>query len=177
MNRISAHLAKEIVVFTAQRLEQYDKSVRNLTVEKLLGHTCMADIIPAYLTNLESVKLGHSVLANVREGITEHLVGAKTSKIIMAKDILYTFSSKGNVGSGRGVAGLLGVDRHNISKAQGRQVVLESAKDAFWLHYRRKTRSNSLTENVKTLVEQWWAKGTTVSLNLKDVVTFREGPR
>jgi hypothetical protein len=55
--------------------------------------------------------------------------------------------------------------------------VLESAKDAFWLHYRRKTRSNSLTENVKTLVEQWWAKGTTVSLNLKDVVTFREGPR
>jgi hypothetical protein len=155
VNRISAHLAKEIVVFTAQRLEQYDKSVCNLTVEKLLGHTCMADITPTYLTNLESVKLGHSILANVQEGIREHLVGAKTSKIIMAKDILCTFASKENVGSGRGVAGLLGVDRRNISKAHGRRVLLDSAEDAFWLHHRIKTRSDSLAENVKTLVEQW----------------------
>ena len=71
----------------------------------------------------------------------------------MAKDILCTFASKGNVGSGRGIAGLLGVDRRNISKAQGRRVLLDSAQDAFWLHHRRKTRSDSLAENVKTLVE------------------------
>jgi hypothetical protein len=65
VNRISAHVAKEIAAFIVQRLEQYDRSIRNLTVEKLLGHTCMVDIIPTYLTNLESVKLGNSVLANV----------------------------------------------------------------------------------------------------------------
>ena len=153
VNRISAHVAKEIVAFTAQRLQQYDRNIRALTVEKLLGHTCMADITPAYLSNLESVKLGHFVLSSVREGMREHLVGQKTSKIIMAKDILYTFASKGNVGSGRGIAGLLGVDKRNISKAQGRRVLLDSAQDAFWLHHRRKTRSDSLAENVKTLVE------------------------
>ena len=95
----------------------------------------------------------------------------------MAKDILCTFASKGNVSSGREIGGLLGVDRHNISKAQGRQVLLDSAQDAFWLHHRRKTRSDSLAENVKTLVEQWWAEETTVSPNRKDVVTFHEGPR
>ena len=177
VNRISAHVAKEIAAFTAQRLQQYDRNIRALTVEKLLGHTCMADITPAYLSNLESVKLGHFVLSSVREGMREHLVGQKTSKIIMAKDILCTFASKGNVGSGRGIAGLLGVDRRNISKAQGRRVLLDSAQDAFWLHHRRKTRSNSLAENVKTLVEQWWAEETTVSPNRKDVVTFHEGPR
>lgn len=177
VNRISAHVAKEIAAFTAQRLKQFDRNIRALTVEKVLGHTCMADITPAYLTDLESVKLGHSVLSNVREGMREHLVGQKTSKIIMAKDILCTFASKGNVGSGRGVAGLLGVDRRNISKAQGRRVLLDSAQDAFWLHHRRKTRSDSLAENVKTLVEQWWVEETTMSPNRKDVVSFREGPR
>jgi len=105
------------------------------------------------------------------------LVGQKTSKIIMAKDILCTFAFKGNIGSGRGVAGLLGVDKRNISKVRERRVLLDSTQDAFWLHHRRKTQSNSFAKNVRTLVEQWWAEETTVSPNRKDVVTFHEGPR
>ena len=37
--------------------------------------------------------LQDSVLSSVREGLKDHLVGVKASKIVMAKDILCTFAS------------------------------------------------------------------------------------
>jgi hypothetical protein len=58
-------------------------------------------------------------------------VGVKQSKLIMAKDILCTFASTSEVESGRGMAGLLGVDRRNISRARGRRVLLDAGQDAF----------------------------------------------
>ena len=121
--------------------------------------------------------LQDSVLSSVREGLKDHLVGVKVSKIVMAKDILCTFSSSSQVGSGRGLAKLLGVDRRNISKARSRRQILDAGHDAFWLHQRRSVRSNSLPESVRLTVQQWWANETTVSLNRKDIITFHEGLR
>jgi hypothetical protein len=95
----------------------------------------------------------------------------------MAKDILCTFASTSNTGSGRGLADLLGVDRRNITKAHGRRVVLDAGKDAFWLHQCRKVRSDTLTDDVKATVEHWWVEETTVSPNMKDIVSFHEGLR
>ena len=137
----------------------------------------MKDIVPPYLRNLDTVKLQDSVLSSVREGIREHLVGVKQSKIVMAKDILCTFASTSTTGSRRGLAGLLGVDRRNITKARGRRVVLDVGKDAFWLHQCQKVCSDALTDDVKATVEHWWADETTVSPNMKDIVSFHEGLR
>jgi hypothetical protein len=92
----------------------------------------------------------------------------------MAKDILCTFASTSGVGSGRDLAWL---DRRNTSKAWGRRLVLDAAKDAFWLHERWKIHSDALCKNVKAVVEQWWADETTVSPNRKDIVSFHEGLR
>jgi hypothetical protein len=91
----------------------------------------------------------NSVISSVREGMRDHLVGSKPSKIVMAKDILYTFTSGSQCGSGRGLAGLLGVDRRNIYQAQSKRMVLDAGLDAFWLQRRRKVRSDSLPEFVK----------------------------
>ena len=105
------------------------------------------------------------------------MVSIRQSKIVMAKDILCTFASTSNTGSGRGLAGLLGVDRRNITKARGRRVVLDTGQDAFWLHQRQKVRSDILTDDVKAAVERWWVEETTVSPNMKDIASFHEGLR
>ena len=94
----------------------------------------MKAMIPPFLSNLKTMKLQHSVVLSVRTDMRDHLVGSKPSKIVMAKDILCTFSSSCDVGSRRGFAGLLGVDRRNFHKARGRQLVIDSNQDGFWLH-------------------------------------------
>jgi hypothetical protein len=76
----------------------------------------------------------------------------KQSKLGMAKDILCTFASTSEVGSRRGLAGLLGVDRRNISRARGRRVLFDAGQDAFWFHYRYKIRCNILPDHVKAAV-------------------------
>jgi hypothetical protein len=137
----------------------------------------MKAIIPPFLSNLKIVKLQHSVVLSVRIGMREHLVGSKPSKIVMAKDILCTFASSSDVGNRRGFAGLLGADRRNFQKARGRRLVIDSGQDGFWLHNRRVIRNDSLSDHVKAVVAQWWTNETTVSPNMKDVVTFHEGLR
>jgi hypothetical protein len=54
----------------------------------------------------------------LREGLRDHLVGVKQSKLVMTKDILCTLASTSEVGRGRVVARLLGVDRRNIGWAR-----------------------------------------------------------
>jgi hypothetical protein len=135
----------------------------------------MKDIVPPFLSDLGTLKLHNSVISSVREGMRDHLVDSKPSKIVMAKDILCTFASGSHCGRGRGLAGLLGVDRRNIYHARSRRMVLDAGHDAFWLQHRRKVRSNSPPESVKDAVLAWWTGETTVSPNRKDVASFHEG--
>lgn len=176
-SRISANIAKEIADFAYSRLEHFDSNIQQLTFQKFLGNSHIKRLIPASLSNLDTFMLQDSVLSSVREGLKDHLVGVKPSKIVMAKDILCTFASSSQVGSGRGLAGLLGVDRRNISKARSRRQILDAGQDAFWLHQRRSIRSDSLADNVKLVVQQWWENETTVSPNRKDIISFHEGLR
>ena len=86
----------------------------------------MKAMIPPFLSNLKTVKLQHSIVSSMRTGMRDHLVGSKSSKIVMAKDILCTFALSSDVGSRRGFTGLLGLDRRNFQKAQGTQLVIDS---------------------------------------------------
>ena len=127
-------------------------------------------MIPPVLRNLDTVKLQHSVISTLRDGMKDHLVGVHESKIVMAKDILCTLVTNSNIGSGRGLVALLGIDRRNIIQAKDRGLLLDSSKDAFWLHYRRKIQADKLADNVRAVVEQWWCNETTISSNRKDTV-------
>ena len=147
------------------------RNIEHLGIQKFLQHLSVENMIVPYLTNLKNVKLQHSVLSNVREGVKDHLVVVKNFKIVMAKDILCTFALGLDVGIGRGMACLLGVDRRNITKAWEKRTSLDSMQDAFWLHNRRKPHCNLLPQDIRATVEQWWAQETTVSPNQKDIVT------
>jgi hypothetical protein len=133
-SRISANITKEIADFAYSRFEHFDSNIQQLTFQKFLGNSHIKKLIPPSLSNLETFMLQDSVLSSVREGLKDYLVGVKPSKIVMAKDILCTFASSSEIGSGRRLAGLLGVDRKNISKARSRRRILDAGQDAFWLH-------------------------------------------
>ena len=92
-SRISANIAKEIADFAYSRLEHFDSNIQQLTFQKFLGNSHIKRLIPASLSNLDTFMLQDSVLSSVREGLKDHLVGVKPSKIVMAKDILCTFAS------------------------------------------------------------------------------------
>jgi hypothetical protein len=175
--RISADIGREIAEFAASRLIHHDVNIQHLTVQKFLGNSCMKGMIPPWISNLNTIKLQHYVLSSVREGVRDHLVGVRQSKFIMAKDILCTLASSSQVGNRRGVAGLLGVDKRNITKGRSRRLILNDGHDAFWLQYKRKICSDSLVEPVKAMVKEWWANETTVSPNRKDIVSFHKGCR
>ena len=125
-SRISANIAKEIADFAYSCLEHFDSNIRQLTFQKFLGNSNIKRLIPASLSNLETFMLQDSVLSSVREGLKDHIVGVKASKIVMAKDILCTFASSSQVGSGRKLVGLLGLVRRNISKARSRRQILDA---------------------------------------------------
>jgi hypothetical protein len=46
-------------------------------VQKFLGHSCMKGLIPPWISDLDTIKLQHYVLSNVREGVRDHLVGVR----------------------------------------------------------------------------------------------------
>jgi hypothetical protein len=172
---ISADIGREIAEFVASRLVHHDVNIQHLAVQKFLGHSCMKGMIPPWRSNLDTIKLQHYVLSSLIEGVRDHLVGVRQSKLVMAKDILYTLASLSQVGSRRGVVGLFGVDRRNITKGRSRRLILDDGQDAFWLQYRRKIHSDSLAEPMKAMVKEWWANKTTVFPNCKDIVSVHKG--
>ena len=79
-------------------------------------------MVPDFLVDPSKVKLRHSVLSNLKEGMADHLLGVRQSKIVMAKDIVCTLASSSNMGSRRSVADVLGVDRRNLKGIHGKEI-------------------------------------------------------
>ena len=109
-NKTSATLAREISLFAAKKMRNLDTEVQHLTITKVLGQPMLRDMVPSFLRDPTEVKLRHKVLGSLKLGMQTHLVGLKKVKTVMAKNIVTTFAVAPGIGSGRDVAGLLGVD-------------------------------------------------------------------
>ena len=132
-------------------------------------------MVPDFLVDPSKVKLRHSVLSNLKEGMADHLLGVRQSKIVMAKDIVCTLASSSNMGSRRSVADVLGVDRRNLKRGMQRRLLLDTQQNAFWLKYRSTCRSDALPVSATMVVIEWWTSETIVSPNRKDIVRHRIG--
>ena len=100
---------------------------------------------------------------NINLGMTSHLTGVRPLQLLMAKAIVCILASSQSLGSSRGLARALGVDRKNIKKAIMRRVLLDTQKDAFWTCYKRAARSDVLPESVRLLVIKWWTTQSIIS--------------
>lgn len=174
-HRVSAGLASELAMIVASRLKSYDPIVQHLTIEKLLGQQLLHGMVPDFLVDPSKVKLRHSVLNNLKEGMVDHLIGVRQSKIVMAKDIVCTLASSSNMGSRRSVADVLGVDRRNLKRGMDRRLLLDTQQNAFWLSSKSPHRSDALPDSVIEVIIEWWTSETTVSPNRKDIVRHRTG--
>jgi len=146
-----------------------------MTIEKFLGHGFLTGMLLDFLVDPTKVKLRHSLLANLKGGMIDHLTGVRESKIVMAKDIVCTLAASSKLGSNRGVADLIGVDRKNLRRGMERRLLLDTQQNAFWLNYRATRRSDVLPDSVQEVVLNFWTSETTVSLNRKDIIRHRIG--
>jgi len=112
----------------------------------------------------------NNVFQILKDGMNTHLLGHRTSKVVMAKDIVCTFASSQSISNGRDITKMFGVDERNIKKGVERRILLNTKKIAFWLNYRKSRRFDFLDESLRNIVIQWWIACSTISPNRKDVV-------
>jgi len=95
----------------------YDPIAQHLTIEKFLGHEVLVQMLFDFLVDPIKVKLTQSIKSNLKEDMINHLARVKKSKIVMAKDIVYTLATSSNLRSKRGVVDLIGVDMKNLRRS------------------------------------------------------------
>jgi hypothetical protein len=99
----------------ADFLKGYDVVTQHNIVEKTLSHEIITSMVFSYLQDPMLLKHGKQLIENFKVGLSSHVTSQWPSKLVMAKDIVYTFASS-QMGSNKGVARALGVDRKNIKK-------------------------------------------------------------
>lgn len=104
------------------------------------------------------------------------MVGLWYNTLAMAKDIICTFASS-HVGSNRGVARVLGVDKRNIKKGFEKRLLLKTSSQDFWINHRRAKKSNSLAAHFEQVVTNRWTTKTIIYANRRDVIKLKTSLR
>jgi len=94
-------------------------SFKQIVFEKLFNHTLTKEIMLDYLQDLQKMKMNQKLIDNLRSILSSHLVSQKSSKTILAKDIICTLATSQSIGSFKKVVKILGVDKKNIKTTIG----------------------------------------------------------
>lgn len=174
--KATASHSRNIALYTVQELSGLTVEAQQASIEKLLAHPLVRNIIPSYLSDVSIVKHQNEVIGNIKSGITTHCAGARKSEFLVAKNIVCTFALGQSVGSSTAVAKVLGVDRRIIKKGIERRIQLDLQLDAFWINNKR-TRVRSISMVMRETIVEWWTTESTVSPNRKDIARKRVGVR
>jgi hypothetical protein len=172
VHRVTTKLSKDLALHVVSKLQPHSKEIQIMCIEKFLAQSLLKGILPSYLC---AAKMKDQIVGNLREGIHSHLSGVQKTVVVMAKDIVCTLSVGADASSKRGLASVLGVDRRSVRKGISHKVSLDTAHNAFWLHYRRAQRSDAMSSVDKEVVRKWWEEETTVSPNRKDIINHQSG--
>ncbi len=82
-----------------------------------------------------------------------------------------------NIQNERMAANFFGVDKHFLHKAMNKIYILLNLSMPLWGIKVRIPRVDSLSMDMKGLVQAWWTSKMTISPNKKDVVHLRKGVR
>ncbi len=102
----------------------------------MLSPSLMKDYLPPYMIDLHSTRQNYEIIQNTKKGMNIHLVKQRKSKVMMAKDIVYTLVISHVMSNGKGIARLLSVNEQNIKKSTEHRTLLDTFKDAFWFNYK-----------------------------------------
>jgi hypothetical protein len=124
---------RTITMFIIEYLVGTNLAFKNIFLEKLFGHLLLKDVLPPYFQDLQKMKTNQNLVNSFKYSLTSHLVGAKSSQITMAKDIVYTLATSHS----RKVGKVSRVDRRNIRRVAKRRQLLDSFGVAFWTSHQR----------------------------------------
>jgi hypothetical protein len=98
------------------------------------------------------------------------LVGRRHSQHLTFKNVLLSFVVSNNVNSNqRHITRSLGASRYFVKNAVVKQFHVDQNKENFWRGMFRKRWSDTLNEENKSLILNWWETTTTISPITKDV--------
>ena len=121
-------LSQECRTYLAQ-LEQHKMRL----TKRSMKISSMKIMIPPCMSDLDSIRLEHSILASVRDGVKDHLLGARQLQIVIAKDILGTLASSSQVHK-KGGGSIVGCGQVKHSQSWQQEALLEWWPRCFWLH-------------------------------------------
>ncbi len=64
-----------------------------------MGHKLLDTIMPPYLHDVKRLKHNHQLIENFTSRLSNHVIRHGSSKLVLAKDIVYTFVASQLVGS------------------------------------------------------------------------------
>jgi hypothetical protein len=174
--RETASLSRDIALLIFDCLKDEDEVIRHQVLEKVVGYSLLKSSVPVFFQDMNLVKHSIEIVQNMNRGLSDHSIGVREQKLIMAKDIVCTLATtNSSATSARQMAKLLGVDRRNFKRSFEWRQSLDSSSDAFWISYKRARQSNALTESVRDLVVEFWTTETTVSPKKKDITRLHVG--
>jgi hypothetical protein len=79
----SAHVARQLAMYIINQLRDVHAKVQHDVFDKFISHSTIKDVVPPYLVDSWVTKHKDDVLQNMKTCINAHLIGLKTSKLVM----------------------------------------------------------------------------------------------
>jgi len=91
--KLSAELTRSITVYVVDKLSGYSKEFQQIMFEKFLGYLLVKGMLPSYCYDISTMKHNQEVVENLKDGLSTHLVGQHHSKLLVAKDNIFTLAT------------------------------------------------------------------------------------
>jgi hypothetical protein len=72
---VTAKIVTKLATIALELIKDFEPSIQHVILEKCLSHTILQNLVPTYLTNVQSIKQNQEILSNMKFGTTNHLVG------------------------------------------------------------------------------------------------------
>jgi hypothetical protein len=92
-------VAKTIAMFIADFLKRFDVDSQNVIMEKVMGHELLDIVMPPYLHDVKKLKHNQQLIENFIFGLSNHVAGHRSSKLVLAQDIVCNFAASQSIGN------------------------------------------------------------------------------
>jgi hypothetical protein len=73
--------------------------LQNVIMEEVVGRELLNINVPPYMHDVKKLKHNQQLIENLRSGLSNHVIGHWFLKLVLAKNIVYTFVSFQSIGS------------------------------------------------------------------------------
>ena len=176
--KAASRFGKNWAVSLLQETNTRGLEFQKLVVESILGSAALQHVMPEYVLKRKKL-LGCEVVCDSIASAWDHLkfgVGKDkyVARNVVEVAVVSTTSGSNMLGAGK----CIGLNRRSLLRASHRRQLLDAKEETeCWAKGDRKTRKDSIPEDVKDLVGKWYLEETRTSPNMHEVVRRLIGRR